>query len=143
MCYFFFLRYRRPPGSTRTDTLFPYTTLFRSDDRHLDDPVARLRRGRARHLYLRAARFDRRGHRRVGGHFGKPARQSAQALQFRRADAAVDGAIRPNKRRRPREGGGDNYVLYLFSSTSYLASMERSEEHTSELPSLLRISYAV
>src|SRR3546814_14534067 len=34
---FFFLRIRRPPGSTRTDTLFPYTTLFRS----CDQPVAR------------------------------------------------------------------------------------------------------
>src|SRR3546814_18016040 len=32
LCYivFFFLRIRRPPRSTRTDTLFPYTTLFRS-----------------------------------------------------------------------------------------------------------------
>src|SRR3546814_15548867 len=30
-CYFFFLMIRRPPRSTRTDTLFPYTTLFRSD----------------------------------------------------------------------------------------------------------------
>src|SRR3546814_5464162 len=30
MCLFFFLRIRRPPRSTRTDTLFPYTTLFRS-----------------------------------------------------------------------------------------------------------------
>src|SRR3546814_18815092 len=29
--FFFFLRVRRPPRSTRTDTLFPYTTLFRSD----------------------------------------------------------------------------------------------------------------
>src|SRR3546814_15221156 len=29
-CAFFFLMIRRPPGSTRTDTLFPYTTLFRS-----------------------------------------------------------------------------------------------------------------
>src|SRR3546814_14302039 len=28
----FFLRLRRPPGSTHTDTLFPYTTLFRSDE---------------------------------------------------------------------------------------------------------------
>src|SRR3546814_14431833 len=28
--FFFFLMIRRPPGSTRTDTLFPYTTLFRS-----------------------------------------------------------------------------------------------------------------
>src|SRR3546814_14062137 len=30
ICLFFFLRIRRPPRSTRTDTLFPYTTLFRS-----------------------------------------------------------------------------------------------------------------
>src|SRR3546814_14732858 len=30
-CVFFFLMIRRPPRSTRTDTLFPYTTLFRSD----------------------------------------------------------------------------------------------------------------
>src|SRR3546814_11536701 len=30
VCFFFFLRIRRPPRSTRTDTLFPYTTLFRS-----------------------------------------------------------------------------------------------------------------
>src|SRR3546814_16979117 len=29
-CYVFFLMRRRPPRSTRTDTLFPYTTLFRS-----------------------------------------------------------------------------------------------------------------
>src|SRR3546814_12469177 len=36
---FFFLMIRRPPRSTRTDTLFPYTTLFRSDvvrDRRLN-----------------------------------------------------------------------------------------------------------
>src|SRR3546814_18923771 len=30
-CFFFFLMIRRPPRSTRTDTLFPYTTLFRAD----------------------------------------------------------------------------------------------------------------
>src|SRR3546814_18001788 len=30
LCYVFFLMIRRPPRSTRTDTLFPYTTLFRS-----------------------------------------------------------------------------------------------------------------
>src|SRR3546814_14392498 len=30
-CLFLFLMIRRPPRSTRTDTLFPYTTLFRSD----------------------------------------------------------------------------------------------------------------
>src|SRR3546814_1320567 len=32
--FFFFLMIRRPPRSTRTDTLFPYTTLFRSDYNH-------------------------------------------------------------------------------------------------------------
>src|SRR3546814_10552498 len=32
-CYFFFLMIRRPPRSTHTDTLFPYTTLFRSPAR--------------------------------------------------------------------------------------------------------------
>src|SRR3546814_12703097 len=44
MCYaysFFFLMIRRPPRSTRTDTLFPYTPLFRSY------PALRLRRTRA------------------------------------------------------------------------------------------------
>src|SRR3546814_18915635 len=34
---FFFLMIRRPPGSTRTDTLFPYPTLFRSDAAHRGD----------------------------------------------------------------------------------------------------------
>src|SRR3546814_19281998 len=33
VCVFFFLMIRRPPRSTRTDTLFPYTTLFRSAER--------------------------------------------------------------------------------------------------------------
>src|SRR3546814_16575983 len=33
MCFVFFLMIRRPPRSTRTDTLFPYTTLFRSAER--------------------------------------------------------------------------------------------------------------
>src|SRR3546814_11089836 len=33
--FFFFLMIRRPPRSTRTDTLFPYTTLFRSELQHL------------------------------------------------------------------------------------------------------------
>src|SRR3546814_19169185 len=33
MSVFFFLMIRRPPRSTRTDTLFPYTTLFRSRKR--------------------------------------------------------------------------------------------------------------
>src|SRR3546814_13422574 len=37
VCLFFFLMIRRPPRSTRTDTLFPYTTLFRSQGASIDD----------------------------------------------------------------------------------------------------------
>src|SRR3546814_9849531 len=39
-CLFFFLMIRRPPRSTRTDTLFPYTTLFRSDEELGGQPSA-------------------------------------------------------------------------------------------------------
>src|SRR3546814_10890691 len=81
-CLFFFLMIRRPPRSTRTDTLFPYTTLFRSGDR------------------------SREG---IGG-------------------AAVSDAV-GNLRRPSGQASG------LMS--------RRSEEHTSELQSLMRISYAV
>src|SRR3546814_15162413 len=38
LCIIFFLMIRRPPKSTRTDTLFPYTTLFRSTGHRLDRP---------------------------------------------------------------------------------------------------------
>src|SRR3546814_19154954 len=41
---FFFLMIRRPPRSTRTDTLFPYTTLFRSRDDLTDRTVLRMTR---------------------------------------------------------------------------------------------------
>src|SRR3546814_1079600 len=70
---------RRPPRSTRTDTLFPYTTLFRSRRADTDPPAAR-------------------------------------------------GRSAPHPRRRHRRGP---------------ALGSRSEEHTSELQSLMRISYAV
>src|SRR3546814_2220009 len=86
---FVFLMIRRPPRSTRTDTRFPYTTLFRSQepDRRHPDPGGEALRPRRLGL--------RRWHR--GGHRGK--------------------------HRLPLDG--------------------RSEEHTSELQSLMRISYAV
>src|SRR3546814_15487582 len=46
--FFFFLMIRRPPRSTRTDTLFPYTTLFRSARPHPGAAARRLRQGRRR-----------------------------------------------------------------------------------------------
>src|SRR3546814_10907863 len=41
MSFFFFSMIRRPPRSTRTDTLFPYTTLFRSDGDTMPDNFER------------------------------------------------------------------------------------------------------
>src|SRR3546814_18226781 len=56
---FFFLMIRRPPRSTRTDTLVPYTTLFRSQDLH-PAPARRHRpAGAARHLAQRRGRRRR------------------------------------------------------------------------------------
>src|SRR3546814_8991842 len=93
---------RRPPISTRTDTLFPYTTLFRSGQ---DRPVGLSRNRR------RARRGDRRSCR------GSP------------------GRARPGEPRcRERQFG---------SAAPQPGRKFRSEEHTSELQSLMRISYAV
>src|SRR3546814_3385523 len=89
---------RRPPRSTRTDTLFPYTTLFRS---------AR-RLGRAAENPLGGQVFPR---------HADPDRNGGRQAQPR--------AARRYPRRRPDE------------------ARARSEEHTSELQSLMRISYAV
>src|SRR3546814_4199125 len=88
---------RRPPRSTRTDTLFPYTTLFRSAD---------LRRTR----------------RRCDQALRRRSRQDVADRQRDGAGAASD------PRSEQREGG---------------PGRRRSEEHTSELQSLMRISYAV
>src|SRR3546814_2488626 len=85
---------RRPPRSTRTDTLFPYTTLFRSP-----------------HGAARPDRADRRG----------------IAALPRPRGRGVAAVSRYDDRQRDARACGS----------------ARSEEHTSELQSLMRISYAV
>src|SRR3546814_2126919 len=100
---FFFLMIRRPPRSTRTDTLFPYTTLFRSLHR----------RDRVRHHHAGAP---------ATGDGGRAARSAA----------------RDRGRRVDRAGNGGRDLPRLAA-----ARQSRSEEHTSELQSLMRISYAV
>src|SRR3546814_11425197 len=94
----FFLMIRRPPRSTRTDTLFPYTTLFRSDGKYSTygiDP----------------------GRRTSGG-----------------PRAAII---------REKGVNGDREMAYPLYLAGFDVKDVRSEEHTSELQSLMRISYAV
>src|SRR3546814_6875477 len=93
---------RRPPRSTLTDTLFPYTTLFRSADPRLQDrlcsPVRRCSSTEGR-VPVHGSRYQPRRHRGCE-------------------------TFPPESRHTP-------------------AQTTRSEEHTSELQSLMRISYAV
>src|SRR3546814_7811026 len=101
---------RRPPRSTRTDTLFPYTTLFRS--LRLVHPGGR----RADPLRLSAA--DR----------GRPAAGDGARVRL--------AVLRSGARRRPAAVAAP--VLGVRPPGGL-----RSEEHTSELQSLMRSSYAV
>src|SRR3546814_10838937 len=100
---------RRPPRSTRTDTLFPYTTLFRSLE------------GAARRLVLRAA-LRASGERRRAGHHD----------QREHGEEGEGGG--------PAVGGDEGLAERHHEA---LPGRARSEEHTSELQSLMRISYAV
>src|SRR3546814_5249245 len=102
---------RRPPKSTRTDTLFPYTTLFRSGDGH-GCP------------YSAAADRTRCTHRRV-----RPA-----VLRDVHADRDPGQEHRAGTERSGTQTRGD---------VSHYECAVRSEEHTSELQSLMRTSYAV
>src|SRR3546814_7882855 len=126
---------RRPPRSTRTDTLFPYTTLFRS--RRAGAGAGRLAPVRPRRLPCRQADT---GVLRLGG------------AQLRRAAAA--GLLRPPRavaaaardhHAHGRTGRAEAQRLRVQDPGQHgpAAPRPRSEEHTSELQSLMRISYAV
>src|SRR3546814_1017561 len=98
---------RRPPRSTRTDTLFPYTTLFRSQvrqHRQLHPACTTVPRSRMPHQSIICAWWP----------------------------PPADVPVRSCRR-----------LLLRCSSRTEAQQMTRSEEHTSELQSLMRISYAV
>src|SRR3546814_4008247 len=122
---------RLPPRSTRTDTLSPYTTLFRSNR------VARRVVGRGA---ARACAGPRTGDQRAawgGGGRGDPrTRSRGRPSQPPRPSADDDAADRPGRagREDPRTGPEDERGG---------RALARSEEHTSEIQSLMRISYAV
>src|SRR3546814_4699355 len=92
---------RRPPRSTRTDTPFPYTTLFRSP---APEPGP-----------------------------AKPAKAESAAQTLAAASEATSSAAEPQL----AEGAE------LVRTTVREALRDRSEEHTSELQSLMRNAYAV
>src|SRR3546814_11012276 len=123
---FFFLMKRRPPISTLTDTRFPYTTLFRSP--RFRFPCGRKRQGRCR-----------------GSHSPAPGwrvRWPRACLHI----VKIEAAARMNERRRWAglyQSPPSKATQYKVFFMSYSASPRRSEEHTSELQSLMRISYAV
>src|SRR3546814_3253014 len=119
---------RPPPRSTRTDSLCPYTTLFRSarpggNRREVDDD---------------SRQHSHDGERDAGGqdanHIAFPRRREYQ-------DAGLERALHPTPRRWPaalwRTGPGHR------SAPDTADRSRRSEEHTSELQSLMRTSYAV
>src|SRR3546814_10620508 len=119
---------RRPPTSTRTDTRFPYTTLFRADGF-----AAHRQKERSRQLGIAAGKVAILGH-----HLGRRRRAPGQARRFR----GGHGGLQRTKARRQREQRG-RPTHHFFSPISRSRSCRRSEEHTSELQSLMRISYAV
>src|SRR3546814_8365370 len=95
---------RRPPRSTRTDTLFPYPPLFRSD----------------------------------------PCAHGAETRQRCEHDKAGDvAAQRCNRVERSDEDGLHIALAFAIGADALRPILDRSEEHTSELQSLMRISYAV
>src|SRR3546814_5809849 len=128
---FFVLMIRRPPRSTRTDTLFPYTTLFRSVD--LDQPVRLAADRRAAVPRARAGVMDGHRTRRILDHIARTGRARVIDLDHPPRVADADRL--------------DDRVLAAFAQLPAalfepVEHRQRSEEHTSELPSLMRISYA-
>src|SRR3546814_3968226 len=103
---------RRPPRSTRTDTLFPYTTLFRSHSVIEGMAIACYATGSTvAYNYLR----------------GEFHHEPFEHLEEATAEAYANGWLGPD----------------ILGSGVDIDTHNRSEEHTSELQSLMRISYAV
>src|SRR3546814_1376288 len=125
---------RRPPRSTRPDTLFPYTTLFRSPLLVVIELLAA--RAVVRIIGIVAVAVGEAGgeHRVVEDAFQPVAilRLAGERRQIARQLHVGEAAAR---RLEMRLGG--------FEALGEQALVERSEEHTSELQSLMRISYAV
>src|SRR3546814_20774318 len=122
---------RPPPSSTRTYTLFPYTTLFRSNASVVGE-------------------FETSFHRTA-----KRLRDASQFMKFA-AEGRADGTLYDDelsialRRAREAEGEASDMAANVAAHNAGIelrptpvSGWDRSEEHTSELQSLMRISYAV
>src|SRR3546814_8406665 len=103
--------FRRPPSSTRTDTLCPYTTLFRSDRAHAGIDAHKVRFATTVVV--------------IGAHREICVFESLAEFAVRDAET------------------GEFRRVWFDHKRLRIATNGRSEEHTSELQSLMRISYAV
>src|SRR3546814_5316377 len=110
---------RRPPRSTRTDTLFPYTTLFRSAY------VTLPRSGATRMIGLPA---------------GTRVWLAAGVTDMRRGFDGLAAIVQSKLAEDPFSG---HVFVFRGRKGDRIKVLWRSEEHTSELQSLMRISYAV
>src|SRR3546814_10324089 len=112
---------RRPPSSTRTDTLFPYTSLCRSKEGFsIDAQVASIREYAERMGFVVAQQYvDVETAKKTGR------TQFEAMLKYLRGHPGV------------------RHLLVEKTDRLYRNIKDRSEEHTSELQSLMRISYAV
>src|SRR3546814_2063674 len=130
---------RRPPRSTRTDTLFPCTTLFRSDGQCADDehdvaegayPAQCFEEGLLKEFVAARIPHANAG---AGLELEQPDRQ--QAGEDHQHEPGVQAP----------EASVHQPVIERHVGTQIAQDQqhERSEEHTSELQSLMRISYAV
>src|SRR3546814_3328170 len=131
---------RRPPRSTRTDTLFPYTTLFRSPFSHIIGAICRRIRYQLPRAYRAAlpssnARVEhsaRLPYAILPQHGDAPRMTATIALvdDDRNILTSVSIALQ-----------AEGFLTRVYSAGE--AALKRSEEHTSELQSLMRNPYSV
>src|SRR3546814_4437502 len=121
---------RRPPRSTRTDTLFPYTTLFRS-----------------RHPSIVSSNLSINVHTRRSAppltteYYPRIFEGHADMLRISRTDTQLEVVM--FKSLLPSAAAAFALLLMPAAASAHTKLIGRSEEHTSELQSLMRISYAV
>src|SRR3546814_6395949 len=129
VCYVCFLMIRRPPGSTRTDTLFPYTTLFRSQLSSNGESfrAAARRSAVSKSLGSCSGRFQR-------AELMRAVRSSicVRNVYTRLTISIIRAFISASEMR-------ETWVQGISPNGD--TTLTRSEKHKSELQSLMRISY--